>query len=138
MATSYIHRLTFVIPASLQASVNAWIAANIDSVGGSNWFTVELSATGISPPTYYWVNTSLTDAQCLAILQKVCQLASITPTSTWSSMTQAEKIAYVASIQASIQSATQIYILLDNNLGSWTQAATVLTTLLLQFIPPGS
>ena len=140
MPTQYIHRLTFVIPAADQAAINAWITANIDPAPAGNWFTNGLSSSGVSPATYYWVNAALTDAQCLTILEKVCQLANITPVTlaTWNGYTQSQKMAYVANIQASVQAAVGIYILLDDNLGSWTTQATVLTTLSLQVIPPGS
>jgi hypothetical protein len=137
MPTSYIHRLTLVIPATLQASINTWITANIDPTGGS-WFVNGLSASGTTPATYYWTNAALTDSQCLSIVEKICQLASITPPSTWSSMTQAQKQAYVASIVVAVQAAVGIYILLDNNTSVWTPPTTVLATLSLQVIPSGS
>jgi hypothetical protein len=50
------NKIIIVIPASDQATCNAYMKENWDSEGGDKTFTVGLSANGEEPFSHYWCN----------------------------------------------------------------------------------
>lgn len=58
MSTEYSIRRILVVPAALQAELNA-AATTLDPTGGDATFTVGLSSTGLAPATHYVCNAAL-------------------------------------------------------------------------------
>jgi len=133
MVSSVIHRLWAIIPANSQQAANAWIHANFDTVGG-NWFTNGLSLSGTAPATAYWVNVGLTDSDLTTLLNYFCGMFSVSLPSDWSIYSQENKQAWVSLNCTKINGFT---LLLDNNLGVWTDPSVVLQSTALQVIQEG-
>ena len=136
--TLQIHRTIIVVPIGAKlTAVGTWLAANVDpTTDTTKW--PGLSATGAAPATYRWECCAWTDAQCKAILAKLCQLASVTPpTNTqWDGWTQAQKISWLASVRATIKTNYGVYVTLASNTGTWDSPDGVLTALGLKRIGP--
>lgn len=68
----YNRRFIIVARADLAAAANlAAAAADWDPDGGSQTFTVGLSASGSAPATAFWCNTALTPSQALAVRNRL-------------------------------------------------------------------
>ena len=134
MPSAYIHRLWAVIPASNQSAANTWITANLNPDGGP-WFAGSgLSVSGNTPATYFWINTALTDADLTTLLTYLCGLVSVSLPSNWDTYQQTDKQSWV-SLNMTVTSG--LTLLLDDNLGAWTDPSIVLSALGLQAITTG-
>lgn len=130
----YFHRVILLVPAAKQATVNSWVQANLDSAGGP-WFSAGLSPSGNAPATYYWCSVGLTGPQLVALLRKLCQLASLTPPADFDSYTRQQQAAWVLSQQSTIYSATGLWIdRCDNDGLDWDDPAGALAVVGLQVI----
>ncbi len=134
MSTLYQHRLLIICPAAKQPAVASWIDANISVPGctacvGSTWPGLNASGLATDPATYYWTSVALVDGHCKAITAKVYQLAGGTPPSsgTWNGWSQAQKIAWLQSVQANIWSSYGVWLELCDNVSVWTDAIAVAT-----------
>ena len=132
--TNFIHRILLIVPVAKVAVVVAWFQANV----GANAVDVNLgpglSPTGIAPATHNWCSGSFIDNDCKAILAKLCQLASVTPPTgpTWAGWTQAEKIAWLLTVQAGILAGYGAWVTLSDNTGVWASSEAALSTMGLQ------
>lgn len=140
--SAYIHRLLVICPVGAKATaLNAWIAANLTPLRNwftmSNWLSAGISATGSAPATHLWFTVGLDDDDCIAVLVKLCQLASITPPTlpTWRSWTHPQKIAWLQSVQAGVLSGWGLYVNLYDNL-NWSKFDADLAAMNLLRIGP--
>jgi hypothetical protein len=131
MPSTFPHRFLVVIPAAQQAAVAGFWTANIDPNDSGTTFTVGLSASGNAPATFYWASTALTDAQIIAIVRKLAQMAGITVPTAGSLSTKAAKLAWLANNAAALLSNTGITVVRDDEDSTWTSADSVRTGLSL-------
>lgn len=137
MATAYAHRTFIVAPAAIQAALNTWWATNVDLEGaGDKTFTVGLSADGSAPATHYVCCTALTDAQIIAIVRRLAQMASIAVPSAGSLASRAQKISWLSSNKTALLSGTGITIIRDDGDGIWADYEQARTG--LNLIPIGA
>lgn len=61
MSTEYSIRRILIVPAAMQAELNA-AATTLDPSGGGATFSVGLSSTGLGPATHYVCNAALRSA----------------------------------------------------------------------------
>lgn len=131
MAT-HIHRTIIVVPVAKVAAVVAWIRANVDDTCPAN-IGPALNASGIAADsaTHRWQCCAWTDAQCKALLARLCQLASVTPPTNgqWNGWTGAQKRAWLASVRAAVLSGFGIYVTLANNEGQWDEPSDALAAM---------
>lgn len=128
MATAYIHRVLWIIPASLQAQVNTWLHNNVDLTGGDT-FTVGLSATGALPATHYWSCGAYTIPELRKIAARLCVMASLTLPAGWDTYTRQQKKQWFVSNVPTIRTRTGIKaIVLDDNDGAWSDYGAVLAS----------
>lgn len=120
--TQHQHRLIILCPvgAKLTAVVN-WFVANIGANSVPSNLGPGLSASGSGSATHRWCNGSFTDAECKAILVKLCQLASVTPPTNaeWNSWTGAQKRTWLAGVRNTVWTNYGIWIAFADNIGSW-------------------
>lgn len=133
MSSLFQHRIILVVPAAKAAAVVAWLQANVDPAHDAN-LGPGLSPGGNPPATHRWMCGSYVDSDCRQILQKLCQLASVTPPTlaTWNGWTQAQKIAWLAGVRAGILSGYGAYVGLADNTHTWDDPQAVLAALGLQ------
>jgi hypothetical protein len=133
--TSFLHRLILIVPVAKVPAVVAWLVANVDTLTDPD-LGPPLNPSGLAtdPVTHRWCDGSFDDADCKAILLKLCQLASITPPTVaqWNGWTQAQKIAWLKSVQAAILSGFGAYVTLADNTGVWDDPDAALAVLGLQ------
>lgn len=133
--TSFQHRIIVIVPVAKVAAVVAWLTANIDP-NTDPQLGPALNATGLAtdPATYRWCDGSYVDADCKAILLKLCQLASVTPPTgpQWNGWTQAEKIAWLKSVQSAILAGYRAYVTLADNAGTWDDPSAALAAMSLK------
>lgn len=136
MATQFVHRILVIVPAANVAAVVAWFQANVGAKSVPTGLGPGLSASGSAPATHAWMSGSFVDADCKAILAKLCQLASLTPPTDpqWAGWTQTQKISWLASVQGGIKSGYGLYVTLADNTGTWSDPAAALTALGLKVI----
>jgi hypothetical protein len=129
MATAFQHRLILIVPTAKVAAVTSWFAANIGPSSVPAALGPGLSASGSAPATHAWMCGSYNDAECKAILAKLCQLAAVTPPTApqWAGWTQAQKISWLASVRAGILSGYGAYVTLCDNTGAWDDPTAALT-----------
>lgn len=137
MATAnFDHRILLIVPAAKVAAVVAWFQANIapDSIPAA--LGPGLSPTGLAPATHNWCCGSFDDAECKAILLRLCQLAAVAaPTAgQWAGWTGPEKRSWLASVRAAILAGYGAYVMLADNRGVWDDPATALAAVGLRVI----
>jgi hypothetical protein len=137
--TAYVHRILLIVPAAKVAAVVAWFQANIGAGAVPAALGPGLSATGTAPATFAWMSGSYTDAECKAILAKLCQLAAVTPPTNlqWNGWAQSEKVAWLASVRAAILAGYGAWVTLCDNAGAWDDPAAALAATGLQVITGG-
>jgi hypothetical protein len=138
VATLYVHRLILIVPTAKVAAVVTWFQANVGANAVDAQLGPGLNASGLAadPVTYRWCCGSYTDAECKAILAKLCQLAAVTPPTNvqWNGWTGAQKRSWLLSVQAAILSGYGAYVTLADNTGAWDDPAAALTALGLKTI----
>lgn len=102
--------------AKSETSTNLVWNAGATFIGGSD--------PGTPPATYRWCNGSFTDAECKAILLKLCQLASVTPPTNaqWNGWTRPEKRTWLISVRNTIWTNYSVWVTLADNEGAWDNA----------------
>lgn len=137
--TANAHRILLIVPAAKVAAVVAWFQANIGAASVPADLGPGLSATGSAPATYAWMCGSYTDAECKAILAKLCQLAAVTPPTNlqWNGWTGAQKISWLASVRAAILSGYGAFVTLADNAGTWDDPAAALQAMGLLTVTGG-
>lgn len=133
MATSFIHRILLIVPVAKVAAVVAWLQANVDATCPAD-LGPELNASGLiaDAVTHNWQCGAWTDAQCKALLARLCNLASITPPTNnqWNNWTGAQKRAWLTSVHDAILGDFGVYVsLIDNQAGTWGDPNTALTAM---------
>jgi hypothetical protein len=141
MPTQYQHRLILIVPVAKVATVVTWFQANIGANSVPADLGPGLNATGLAadPVTHNWSDGSYTDAECKAILAKLCQLAGVTPPTNaqWSGWTGVQKRSWLGSVRAAILSGYGVYVTLADNSDVWDDPAAALAALGLQTIRAG-
>jgi hypothetical protein len=141
MATNYAHRLILIVPAAKVATVVTWFQANIGANSVPADLGPGLNASGLQadPVTYRWCCGSFTDAECKAVLAKLCQLASVTPPTNaqWNGWTGVQKRSWLGSVRAAILSGYGVYVTLADNSDVWDDPAAALAALGLQTMQAG-
>jgi hypothetical protein len=133
MATQTVHRILLIVPVAKVAAVVAWLQTNIgaNSVPADLGPALNPSGLAADPVTHRWCCGGWTDIEAKAILAKLCQLASVTPPTapTWSGWTQAQKIAWLKTVQAAVLAGYGAFVALSDNAGTWDDPTTILSTL---------
>lgn len=142
--TSYLHRLILIVPdgAKLTVVVN-WFQSQIGAnsvAAASDWPGLNASGLASDPVTYRWCCGSFTDAECKAILAKLCQLASVTPptNATWNGWTGQQKRDWLVSVRDTIWTNYSVWVQLASNTDVWDDPAAALSGRSLQVIQPAS
>jgi hypothetical protein len=133
MPTAFQHRILLVVPAAKVAAVVAWFQANVGAGSVPADLGPGLNPSGLAadPATHRWCSGSWVDADARAILAKLCQLAGVTPPAagTWAGWTQAQKMAWLRSVQAAILSGYGAFVTLCSNTDVWDDPAAALAAL---------
>lgn len=133
MATQLIRRVLFLVPDARKNALVTWWLANVDATD-INLLSVGLSTTGNAPATHWASCAALTDIQFKKVMQRLCNLASITPPANWDSMTRDEKRDWLRSQITPIRQSTGIGIRVDDNDNGWDDYQAAITAAGLRFI----
>jgi len=133
MPTQLIRRVLFLVPDARKAAMVTWWMANVDA-SDTNLLSVGLSATGSAPATHWAACAALTDVQFKKVMQRLCNLASITPPANWDSMTRTEKRDWLRSQIVPIWQRAGIGIRVDDNDGTWDDYRAAVATAGLRFL----
>jgi len=137
MVTQYLYRLIAVIPASMQAQVNAWITANVDPAPAGPWLTNGLSATGATPPSHYFFDAGLNASQFCTIVAQIASTAGVSVPANWASMGFADQAVWISANVAAIKQASGVSLNLSDNTSIWTDAVNFFALLGLKQIGQG-
>lgn len=121
------HRLLCIVPAARVAAFNTWIRNNLDP-SGSDWLTLNLSASGSAPFTHAWFSVQLTDVEFIKVVRRLCAQASISVPADADSYTPQQKKTWLVNKRQDIQTAIGIYIR-ANVAENWDSPDAALTTL---------
>lgn len=136
MATAYLHRVFWIIPAASQGAFNTWVRNNLNPNGGDT-FTIGVSATGTTPATYYIACGAYTVPELKKIAARLCAMSNLTLPADWDTYTRAQKKAWLVSNWPTIRNKTGIKaIVLDDNDGTWSDYAATLASAGLKVIRP--
>lgn len=119
MATQHLHRLVVIIPAAHRTALNNFFATQLDE--GGDAFTIWLNASGSNQDaiTHYWNNRSYTPAELKKLMQRLCNLANITPPADWDTMTKQQRKQWLLDQRQAVRDATGIWVMAADNDGQW-------------------
>jgi hypothetical protein len=122
MPTAHEHRLIIICPVGAKLTgVVSWFHTNIGAASVPSNLGPSLFPTAGGATTHSWCCGAFTDAECKAILLRICQLASVTPPTNpqWNGWTGNQKLAWLAGVRADLLAGFGIYVTLARNEGVW-------------------
>lgn len=104
-------RMIIACRAADAPALNAWWRANVDPEGGDT-FDVPLQLPTDPPGTVrgYWAGVTLTPAQVIVVVQKLCQIAAISFPADWSTSTLSQKKAWFLANKADLLTTGKVRI----------------------------
>jgi hypothetical protein len=132
MSTQFQHRILLIVPIAKVPAVVSWLQANVDPTCPNN-LGPALNATGLAsdPASHAWQSAAWTDAQCKALMAKLCQLAGVTPPTAlqWGGWTGAQKRSWLAGVRAALRTGFGVYVQLSDGPGQWDDPADALAAM---------
>jgi hypothetical protein len=137
VATTFQHRILLIVPVAKVPAVTTWLIANVDATCPAD-LGPGLNPSGLlaDPVMHRWQSAAWTDAQCKAILAKICALASVTPPTApqWAGWTGTQKRAWLAGVRAALLAGYGVYIQLSDGPGIWDRSSDALVAMGLKTI----
>lgn len=107
-------RTNVPVPQADKNSLNNWITNNID-VGGGDWLTVNLSATGSNPFTHCGCSGILSEWAMRKLMRRLLNLANITPPADFDTYNRRQKRAYFRGQAAAMKAAISVVLTITDS-----------------------
>ena len=97
-------RTNVAVPQADKNSLNNWLTSNVDP-GGSDWLTVNLSATGNNPFTHCGCSGLVSEWAFRKITRRLLSLANVSPPADYDDYNRRQKRAWLISQAAAVKAA---------------------------------